>query len=184
MILLVSTCTDSLHELEFVKPIKKIIEKNAPSGKNTIVVKHYEKISNKDIQRAKKIIICGTSLQDNQCVKDIKKFEWIKDTNKPILGICSGMHLMGLTFGGKLKKQTEIGLFYEDFKPFLGLKGKREVYHLHNHFVDFKKLKEFEVFSKGAIPQAVKHKTKDIFGVLFHPEVRNREVIVEFLSNA
>jgi GMP synthase-like glutamine amidotransferase len=29
--------------------------------------------------------------------------------------------------------------------------------------------------------QAIKHKQKDIFGVLFHPEVRNREIIERFV---
>jgi GMP synthase (glutamine-hydrolysing) len=92
------------------------------------------------------------------------------------------MQIVGRVFDGKLKKKTEIGFYSEDFKKeFLGLKGKKEVYHLHNHHVSFSE--EFEVFCEGnGVVQAVKHKEREIYGVLFHPEVRQKEMIGEFVN--
>ena len=85
----------------------------------------------------------------------------------------------GLVNGGKLKEQLEIGYFHEGFvKNFLGLEGEQEVFHLHNNWVNFNS--EFYKYNGGKITQAVKHKKKDIYGVLFHPEVRQKEMILEF----
>lgn len=173
-ILLISTCKETLHEYEFVKPIENIIKKD-------FFTKNYSKIQKSDLEKADKIIICGTSLKDNEFSKDIKKFEWIKNTKKPILGICAGMQIISLIYEAKLLKKQEIGFYNEEFKKeFLSLKGIKEVYHLHNNYATLPK--EFEKFNKSKIPQAIKHKTKPIYGVLFHPEVRNKELIRIFIK--
>jgi GMP synthase (glutamine-hydrolysing) len=93
------------------------------------------------------------------------------------------MQIIGLVFGGKIHKKTEMGFYFENFKSeFLGLGGEQEVYHLHNNFVDFGKMKDFEVICQGnSIPQSVKHKAREIYGVLFHPEVRQKEIVLRFL---
>lgn len=177
MILIISTNSEPLHELEFVKPIEKILSENEIS----FSIKHYSKLTEKDLQGEKKIIICGTSLKDNKFIKEINKFQWIKNFNKPILGICAGMQIISLIFGAKLKTKTEIGFYKENFtKDFLSLIGEHEVYHLHNNYATLPK--DFISFTKSEIPQAIKHKTKDIYGVLFHPEVRNKILIEEFVK--
>jgi len=177
-VLLISTCKEKLHELEFVSPIEDILKKN----KTNYFVRNYLVVGEKDLQKADRVIICGTSLKDNAFAKTWKKFCWIKDFDKPILGICAGMQLIGMIFDGKIRNKTEIGFYHENFKKeFLGLSGENEVYHLHNNYVDFD-LKEFDVFCEsGGIAQAVKHKNKKIFGVLFHPEVRNKKMILNFV---
>lgn len=193
MILLINVCAERLHYYEFVKPIEDILI----AKKIGYFVKDYKLITKKDLSEAEKIIICGTSLKDNEFLKNINKFQWIKTFEKPILGICAGMQVIGLTYGGKIKKKTEIGFYSEIFEKvtfrdksfmqpaveeFLGLSGKQEVWHLHNNFIDFKKLKDFEAICEGSgILQAVKHKNKEIYGVLFHPEVRQKDIIVNFL---
>jgi len=172
MILIISTCKEKLHELEFVKPIENIL-------KTKFKTIHYSELTPKLISSSDKIIICGTSLQDNDFLKQIKKFEFIKTINKPILGICAGMQIISLLFGTKLKKKTEIGFYKENFtKEFLSLKGEQEVYHLHNNYTTLPR--QFEKFMTSKIPQAIKHKSKSIYGVLFHPEVRNKKLIEEF----
>ena len=173
IILLINVCKERLHFFEFVKPIKEIL-----SGKE-VAIKHYSKIQEDDLRRADKIIICGTSLKDNQFIEDIKKFEWIKNYKKPILGICAGMQIISLVYGAKIKNETEIGFYEENFThEFLGMPSKNEVYHLHNNYTTLPI--DFESFTKGEIPQAIKHKTREIYGVLFHPEVRNEKIILEF----
>ncbi len=177
MLLIISICKDKLHELEFVRPIEDIL-----NDENILFNKvHYTKINKKDLEKTDKIIICGTSLQDNDFLKYAGKFDWIKSCNKPILGICGGMHIIGLIFGGKLKKKKQIGLIDVNFKKeFLGIIGEKQVYNLHGLCIDFKKLKEFEIYADSECEQAVKHKQKEIYGVLFHPEVRNKIIIREF----
>lgn len=174
MILIISTCAQKLHELEFVKPVEKIVNKNFKRM-------HYSQIKEEDLEKADKVIICGTSLKDNKFIEDLENFEWILNFEKPILGICSGMQIISLVFGGKSKKKQEIGFYNEEFvKDFLGLIGEQEVYHLHNNYITLPS--GFEDFTNSNIPQAIKHKEKNIYGILFHPEVRNKKLIENFIK--
>jgi anthranilate/para-aminobenzoate synthase component II len=177
MILVINICKEKLHYYEFVKPILDILDSN----KIKYFILGYKELKESDLEKCSKVIICGTSLYDNDFALHINKFKWIFNFDKPILGICGGMQIIGLLFGGKLKKMSEIGYYFEDFiKEFLGLSGKSEVYHLHNNYIDFSKLLEFDVFCGKEVSQAVKHKEKEIYGVLFHPEVRQKGLIVNF----
>ncbi len=187
MILIIKTNKEELHDNEFVKPVKSIVTSNEirdtrqVKTKEKIQVRSYKKLKNSDLKKAEKIIISGTSLYDNEFLEHLEKFSWIKDCNKPILGICAGAQVIGLVFNGKLKKKTEIGMTRINFtKNFLGTSKEKEAYELHNNYVEF--TDEFEVFSKNEIPQAVKHKKKEIYAVLFHPEVKNKEMIKEFIN--
>ena len=177
MIQLIQICNEKFHYFEFVKPIEDVLKKNGIEFGTT----HYKNLSDEIIQNIDKIIITGTSLKDNEFLKNIEFFEWIKEFMKPILGICGGMHILGLIYNGELKKQQEIGLnnifFIEDF---LGLNGKIEVYELHNFYVISK---SFNIIAESKkCPQAIKHKEKPFYGVLFHPEVRNKEFLVNFAN--
>jgi GMP synthase-like glutamine amidotransferase len=177
MILIIQICNKKFHYFEFIKPIEDILRKNNIEFQSV----HYNNLSEELINKTEKIIISGTSLKDNGFVKDISKFNWIKGFNKPILGICGGMHILGLIFNGELKKQQEIGLTDIKLKKeFLGNFEKIEVYELHNYYAISN---EFDVYGVSKYcPQAVKHKKNPFYGVLFHPEVRNKELIVNFVK--
>ncbi|MFA5992841.1 MAG: hypothetical protein WC796_03995 [Candidatus Pacearchaeota archaeon] len=179
MILIISTCKNSLHELEFVRPIESILMENNIS----FLTKHYTNINKSDLTKAEKIIISGTSLADNDFLKkeNLAKFNWIKTTNKPVLGICAGAEIVGLIFNSQLKEKKQIGLINVQFNnDFLSLKkGKHEVYNLHGLYPELNK--QFNVYAQAdSCPQSFKHKIKPIYGVLFHPEVRQKELIVSF----
>ena len=177
MILLINICKEKLHDYEFVKPIEDILKKN----RIKYFKKYYEELTKKDLEIVDKMIICGTSLKDDGFLKNLGRFNWLKEHKKPVLGICGGMQVIGLQFGGKLGKKTEIGYYLEGFnKDFVGLTGKQEVYHLHNNYVKFSD--EFIEHTNSEINQAVKHKQKEIYGVLFHPEVRQKGLIINFLK--
>ena len=179
MLLIINTCKEPLHYFEFVRPIEEV----AKSSNIDFKTEHFKEILEEDILTSDKVIICGTSLKDNKFIESLHKFRWIKTTEKPILGICAGMQIISLMFSSKLKNKTEIGFFKEEFKKeFLCVKGEQEVYHLHNHYPTLPK--EFESFTSSKLPQAIKHKTKEIYGVLFHPEVRNKEIIKKFLEKS
>ncbi|MBS3070967.1 hypothetical protein J4407_01550 [Candidatus Pacearchaeota archaeon] len=162
MILLINICKEKLHFYEFVKPVEDILSKN----KIEFSTRHYKDLTNQNPTKADKFIICGTSLKDNDFLENIEKFSWIKNCKKPVLGICGGSHVIGLIFGGKIRRKKEIGLKEINIeKEFLGVKGKKQVYHLN----------QFRV-----LPEVWKHKTKPIYATLFHPEVRNKEIIEDF----
>jgi len=174
MILLIKTNKETLHDLEFVKPIEDILKKDYK-------VVEYKNLKKADLGKADKIIISGTSIKDNEFLKELEKFYWIKDYNKPILGICAGAQIIGLVCKGKLLKKPEIGMTKINFeKIFLGVFGEKQVYELHNNYVRFSE--DFLSFANNEIQQAVKHKQKEIYAVLFHPEVGNKEMIREFVK--
>ena len=178
-VLIINISKEKLHYYEFVKPIEDILKEK----KIKFFTKHYTKLNSLDVDKVDKIIICGTSLKDNDFIKDenLTKFKWIKTNEKPILGICGGMQIISLFNGGEIAKTQEIGFFIEEFnKEFLSIKGKQEVYHLHNNYVTLPK--DFISYTKSKIPQAIKRETREMYGVLFHPEVRNKELINRFLE--
>jgi GMP synthase (glutamine-hydrolysing) len=178
MILIIDVCRDRLHCHEFVRPVEDVLSK----GGIEFRTKRYREISPRDLEEAGSVIITGTSLKDNGYMDDIGKFGWIKSLEKPLLGICAGMQLIGMAFGGKVRDRTEIGFSSEPFRGFLGLEGEEQVYHLHNHYVDFRELDDFEVLAGEDVPQAVKHRKLPVYGVLFHPEVRQKGLLLRFAS--
>ena len=173
MILLISTCKHRFSEEEFVKPIVKIINQEYE-------VKHFSEEF--DANKYDKVIICGTALIDNDFLDHIDKFEFLKSIEIPVLGICSGMQAIGLTFGATLTKQKEIGMIditkLEDNNL---IKKDITAFALHGNAL--KDLNKFEILamSKDLI-QAFKHKTMDVYGIMFHPEVRNEQIILNFLK--
>ena len=173
MILLISICREKMHELEFVRAIESLIE--------GAVVRHYKKLNKADLENAEKVIICGTSLQDNDFLKDLDKFQWIKNLNKPLLGICGGFQIISLVFGGEKMENRELGFISENFDNFLGVRGKRNTYHLHNNAVSLPK--GFSQHTDSPTPHAIKHDKKPIYATLFHPEVRNIEMLLNFVNS-
>lgn len=176
MILIISTCQDKLSEEEFVKPIAKIVKKT----KKQYQIKHYRDVGYVD--NYEKIIICGTALKDNEFLNHLNKFSWLKNTEKEVLGICSGVQLIALTFNAKLIKQKEIGLTKIITKNINKLFSKEfEAYNLHqNSLTD---LDEFDVLAttENDSVQAIKHKHKPFYGIIFHPEVRNETIVENFI---
>ncbi len=170
-VLIVSTCSEKLNELEFVNPIVNLVGKKVD----------YEIVNISDAEKKSvkfdKVIICGTAVADNDYLEN--NFEWLKDLNKPVLGICSGIQIIAKTFGGVIIPKKEIGMV--EVKGELFGQKKFKAYALHTNGVS--KLSEFKILarSKKSV-QAIKHKSKEIYGVMFHPEVRNEWVISEFIK--
>ena len=174
--LLISTCNHSLSEREFVFPISKIL------GENKHDIIYFEDCS--DLSGYEKIIICGTSLQDFYYVEQLPFFDdLLKEYTGSILGICSGMQILTSIFGTSgLIDNVEIGLVEVQTLEFNKLfEGKFQAYNLHNYSVQ--DCVNFKILAMGENGiQAVKHVIREIYGILFHPEVRNEETISNFLK--
>jgi len=173
MILLISTCEQKLSELEFVKPIKEILKKEC-------FIRHYSKISKRDLEKAEKIIICGTALKDFEYLENLDKFNWLRETNKPVLGICAGFQILTVLFKEKLIDKRKLGQFnVETIKRNPLTKQKFKSYFLSSKIII--NPKNFDVLAKSKEDIAViKHKSKKIYAILFHPEVMNEEIIINF----
>ena len=99
--------------------------------------------------------------------------------NIPILGICLGHQAIGMNFGGEIKrlenplhgKTSEITILSENSVLFKKLPKKFKVMRYHSLYVD-NIPEELEVTAKSedGVAMAVEHKSKNIFGIQFHPE--------------
>jgi len=168
---------DSLGFYEFVLPIVTIAE-----TLDNCMVKHYLEVTNEDLSRCDRVILSGTALKDAATLSQPEKFPWVKGTEKPVLGICAGMETIGVVFGMRLIKCLEIGMTQiTTLKENPLFSGDFKAYSLHSYCIESSA--DFEVWAKSAkCIQIIKHKIKPIYGMLFHPEVRNPELIKCFIQ--
>jgi len=99
--------------------------------------------------------------------------------NIPILGICLGHQAIGMNFGGEIKrlenplhgKTSEIAVLSENTVLFKNLPKKFKVMRYHSLYVDdIPEDLEVTAKSEDGVAMAVEHKSKNIFGIQFHPE--------------
>ncbi|KAF1075584.1 type 1 glutamine amidotransferase [Methanogenium sp. MK-MG] len=182
MILLVDLCyrPGSLGEAEFVRPIADIVQ--ACGYRSEIChFTEWERV-NKDGTEA--VILCGTPLKDNLFAEMTECFAWIRESPVPVLGICAGMQAVVLAYGGSIEENPEIGMITVRCRVSgdpIFRDNEWTAYGLHR----FGTVpgNEFIVLAESdACIQAVRHHTDPVYGVQFHPEVRNTWVVERFLS--
>ncbi len=167
---------DSLAFPEFVLPIVSVVSLFQESA-----IKHYLEVNEKDLETCERIVLSGTALKDNETLRHAENFGWIRECEKPILGICAGMQTLGLVFGCRLKQSLGIGMTQiRTVKENQLFSLTFRAYELHNYMLE--SCEAFDVLAESEYGvEAVKHRKKQIYGVLFHPEVRNREIVERFL---
>ncbi len=168
---------DSLAYFEFILPIVSIAQEFEDCR-----VKHYSEVDLADICGCSRVILSGTPLKDTATLELPERFGWLKNVDRPVLGICAGMQTIGVVFGLVLTRSLEIGMTQIttlSANPLFS--GKFGAYSLHNYCVESSD--EFEVLAESErCLQAFKYKQKAIYGVLFHPEVRNAEILKRFIQ--
>jgi GMP synthase-like glutamine amidotransferase len=145
---------------------------------------HFSEIIENELEIYNKIILCGTALKDNSYAKNLKLFSWIKPCKAPVLGICAGMQVIGAIFGGKIQPQPTIGLEKIEIitnSHLLGEPRMIEGYHLHNFGVT---MPEGFLLIAGSPNAAIafQHGQRPLYGIIFHPEVRNRWILEKFAN--
>jgi GMP synthase (glutamine-hydrolysing) len=154
--------------LKFVKPLMKVVK--CPQI-------HYKEITPKILDDHQGILLSGTPLSDIDTVKrNIPYYQWLKDTDKPVLGICAGHQIIAKLFGSRIihKKEKHAGMckvFVKDPHPILnGCSASFIVYHLHTDIATLPKVFQLLVYGHGREVELMKHESKAIFGVQFHLE--------------
>jgi GMP synthase (glutamine-hydrolysing) len=116
--------------------------------------------------------------------------DYLRDLQIPILGICLGMQLMGTTFGGKVVPgsiggyaKVEVQVLKND-DILKGLPARFTTWASHMDQVSV--LPEgFEVLARSDVCEieAMRHLTRPLYGVQWHPEVVHTEHGLELLDN-
>jgi len=168
---------DSLGYFEFVVPIIEVIK-----NLSTWSVKHFLEVKKEDLARCDAVVLSGTPLKDTATLKQPERFQWLTETDKPVVGICAGMETIGMVFGMHLRPYLEIGMTPVKVvkeNPFVT--GDFRAYSLHSVCVE--PMADFEVWAESPnCIQIIKHQRKEIYGILFHPEVRNQEILRNFIQ--
>jgi GMP synthase (glutamine-hydrolysing) len=180
MILLVDLCfrPGSLSRDEFVGPVARIVERAGEAWREV----HFSQAGSADLTGIRGIILCGTALQDNLFSEQAALSGPLSGAGLPVLGICAGMQALCLAFGGSIRPACEIGMIkvrtvVQD--PLLGSPGEFEAFELHSFACEPPRAWIVTAVSDECI-QAVRHPDRPIFGVMFHPEVRNDQVVERF----
>jgi len=171
MTIVISTCRYKLSEEEFVRPIVEIVKENGYE----VEVRNYKELYN-EFNSNENVIISGTALKDFDYLNYLNNFEWIESFKGKVLGICAGAQIVSSIFGCELKEKKIIGAFDVEIK-----KEKRRAYFLVSKLPELND--NFEVLGKlDEVPVYFKVKKKETYGMLFHPEVLNQDLLVEFLQ--
>jgi len=179
--LLVDLCyeKDSLSMYEFVLPIQETVKQ---AGAECDILHHTEISANK-LEKYKRAILCGTALKDNAYNENLDAFSWILEWAKPVLGICAGMQVIAALSGGSILVKPAIG--FGSIKiirktPLLGDPRQIEGFHLHKYAVTLPQ--GFDLLA-GTIDnvEAFMHLEKPLYGIIFHPEVRNQWILGRFI---
>jgi GMP synthase-like glutamine amidotransferase len=168
---------DSLAYCEFVQPIVSVIQ-----PLENCVVRHFSELQPSELSCYGKIVLSGNTLKDHATLNQTEKFQWLKTCKQPVLGICAGMQTISLVFGEPLTAYLQVGMIeVETLAPNSLFEGKFRAYALHNFSVE--PSRAFQVLAKSTkCVQAIKHIQRDVYGVLFHPEVRNPEILRNFIK--
>jgi GMP synthase (glutamine-hydrolysing) len=181
MILIVNVCSDGLSYFEFVKPVEDIIRK---TGINSFT-RHFLSLNHLDISQAERIIVCGTALKDFEYLENMERFTWITEVDKPVLGICAGMQILGKLHGCSLFDNTRIGRYEVNIVRKNCLTSRDEFYSYFLNSRAVERSEEFEVLGEsGNFVCMFEHKYKRLYGCLFHPEVLNPEIITNFAQQS
>jgi GMP synthase (glutamine-hydrolysing) len=127
---------------------------------------------------AKGVVISGNPnlLTEDGFDHYLPKFEFVKECDFPILGICFGHQILGIMHGSAVKIGTEVRgvetIHIENSSVlFNDIKGDVVMGQDHIEEIDLPKDFKLIASSESCNVEAMQHKFKPLFGVQFHPEV-------------
>jgi GMP synthase (glutamine-hydrolysing) len=170
----------SLSEAEFVAPVEGIVRAEGFPSR----VRHYTEIDPGDPVSAGGAILCGTALADSGYLEGMERFAWLPGFPGPVLGICAGMQVIAGIYGGAVREEVGIGMAEQEVvapDPLLAGRERFLAYELHSlSVVPPASFRVLAVSPSGV--RVIRHRERPVYGVMFHPEVRNEWLIRRFLS--
>ena len=165
-ILVIDNGTSYLSQLEYLL-----------SGQDIQVVR-YSEINTVDVKKFDAVILsCGHNFSVVGNEKKIEKeLDLVKNSGKPIFGICFGFEIIAYAFGAKLEfmKNKEHGILdiqiVEPDDLFLNI-PHFQVFESHRWVVK-EPAHDLIILARSRDGiEAIKHRTKQIYAVQFHPEM-------------
>lgn len=179
MILVIDCTRQDLPILrdEFVTPVMTIVMQ---AGYETCSQPLASEIIPENLQA---VILTGTALKDDEFLKSGLP-QWLISWTGPVLGICAGMQLIAISAGGEIIPGEKIGMAEisvtgED--PVFFGKTRFNAWELHRSGVIVPDTTTVLAISPSGV-QAIRRADRPWYGLLFHPEVRNEWVILNFLN--
>lgn len=170
---------------EFVEPLQKIVREERMKS----ILVEYADAPDFEFTAVDGILLSGSPQGDDIVEHHLPYFRWLKETDKPVLGICAGHHITGFLFGSHLlrSEEPEAGDFeieiLKDDPLFSGLSQKITVKQLHNDSITLPNDFELLATSRTCKNQMMKHKTKPLYTCQFHPEFYNQDLIRNFFAS-
>lgn len=134
------------------------------------------------------IIISGAPilLTEKDPAPYLALFSWLKETDKPVLGICFGHQILGLTFGALASRIREDRDWQTieviaDCPLFDKLPSEIELMEDHCEAISIPANFIHTAVSDACVNEAMMHQSKQLFGIQFHPEVSGNHgrIIIE-----
>jgi len=144
---------------------------------------HHSKFTEEKTKEYDFVILSGGPIHISNPFDLINEKLFLKKTKKPVLGVCLGHEIFGVTFGSKLHKfvNKRIGFHKIKFKDKEG-----ELFYYHGYYIR-KKPKGFKVLQKTKqVIEIMEHETKPFLSFQAHPEKSNKfgkEIINIFIED-
>lgn len=131
-----------------------------------------------DLEEVDIVVLSGSSSYPIFGNEDLykKEIDLIKEGEKPIIGICLGFELIGYAYGAEFKclkqkdrKIIEIEITSNN-RLFSGLPNFK-VYEAHRWVIEKTPSELIELARSSDGVEVVKHRSKNIYGFQFHPEM-------------
>jgi GMP synthase (glutamine-hydrolysing) len=170
--------------LEFSTNIERILEKYEALS----ITIHYREAPLFDFSKISGVIISGSPQGNDIAETHQAHFQWLKDFQKPLIGICAGHHVLGCLFGAEYfyGKESESGLHSVEITSedeiFRGLPTFLEVFQMHNDSISLPNNFIQLARSSACKNQAMRHVSKPLYTFQFHPEYLNHEIFSNFIN--
>ena len=162
-----------------------------------LLIKRNDEITLDEIERINptKIVISPGPCTPKEAGISI---ELIKNTTVPLLGVCLGHQSIGAAFGGNIIKAPKVFhgktslIKHNSESLFLNINNPLKVVRYHSLIIEKASLpQELEIVAEldddYSIIMGIRHKSKPIYGVQFHPESietdQGMQLIKNFLNN-
>jgi GMP synthase (glutamine-hydrolysing) len=160
-------------------------------GKDCKVIK-LEELEGYNFDSFSAIIISGSRTLLSEVNKEeyLKPFKFIKEINIPVLGICLGHQIIGLLHGAEIShgelilREEQIRILKEN-PLFLNLENHSSFTEEHTEFISLPENFELLAKSDSCENEAMKHPTKSIYSIQFHPEIsgdNGKNIFENFLN--